>query len=120
MRAIAMKLCRLFIVRSSLFALFFISAGLSADIYSQGRVNTEILNERITSMALKIGQQDALIDRLVADNYHRALEQEKRITALESMAEGNSWLLRGIAAAVGINFLKDIMLARRRKAEEEE
>lgn len=116
-----MKLFRLLIVRGSLFAFLFISAGLSADIYSQGRISTEILQERITSMALTLGQQGAILDQVVADNYRRAIEQEKRITALESMAEGNSWLLRGIAAAVGITTLKDIMLglARRRKQEEE-
>lgn len=105
-----MSLYRRLVVRGSVIALFLLLIGATANLYSQtGRVSNEVIQNRLSSLAVEVAGHDAQLAVLVQETYKRDIANERRMTALESQLDSITKLLWFLVAAYVVNLLTELL-----------
>lgn len=105
-----MSCYRCLLIRGSVIALLLLMVGVTAKLHSQtGRVSNEVIQNRLSSLAVEVAGHDAQLAVLVQKSYERDIANERRMTAIEAQLDGITKLLWGLAMAYGVNLLVNIL-----------
>lgn len=111
------KLRAFFIIVALASVLFGVGFDVYA-VYGQSAVNTELLQERLNSVVA----HQARVDDETASfrDQARALDMafERRLTILETLAESNTYLMRGISLAIACMLAKELFLWRKKGSDD--